>query len=281
MDLFKRNGFQNVSVEDIARECKISKATLYKFFSSKESLVCEAIKVTTENFSNEIRTIDSTEVDGLDKLKKKLIVIWNQIFTQTMYNRYITENFDIKKLADEVKIQIETRSSIVDEYRRAIIESYGEEIKDNIWDLIFCVDAVMHEFVFIVRTRHIDIDEEYIANYALLMLELVVSHRDKFQIIKKEYLNYESDKEQEIRSKEQLLKALNNLKYTIESKKPYNSKAKEAYDIIYNKIKCLEYDSIIIDGMVAILEKEDYLKNHMININNLRNRIIKEKNNGI
>ena len=47
--VFLRDGFEGASVDDIAREAGVSKATLYSYFASKEELFFAVIaKVTRE-----------------------------------------------------------------------------------------------------------------------------------------------------------------------------------------------------------------------------------------
>ncbi|WP_181833197.1 TetR/AcrR family transcriptional regulator [Bacillus taeanensis] len=41
--LFLKNGFQDVSIDDVAKECNVTKATVYYYFESKASLFTEAM----------------------------------------------------------------------------------------------------------------------------------------------------------------------------------------------------------------------------------------------
>lgn len=41
--LFSNKGFASTSVQDIATKCNISKATIYKFFKSKEEILIHII----------------------------------------------------------------------------------------------------------------------------------------------------------------------------------------------------------------------------------------------
>lgn len=47
-EVFLRFGFKNVSMDDMARELRMSKKTLYKYFSDKNDLVKQAISVGVE-----------------------------------------------------------------------------------------------------------------------------------------------------------------------------------------------------------------------------------------
>lgn len=51
--LFSNKGYSSTSVQDIATYCNISKATIYKLFSSKEEILVEIIKY----FNNHMLTL--------------------------------------------------------------------------------------------------------------------------------------------------------------------------------------------------------------------------------
>ncbi|WP_456278676.1 TetR/AcrR family transcriptional regulator [Bacillus sp. AK128] len=43
LELFLSNGFQNVSLDDVAKKCNVTKATIYYYFESKADLFTEAM----------------------------------------------------------------------------------------------------------------------------------------------------------------------------------------------------------------------------------------------
>ena len=55
--LFRTFGLRGVTVDDICRECGISKKTIYNYYSDKQSLANEAIKFHYNNLYKEIKTI--------------------------------------------------------------------------------------------------------------------------------------------------------------------------------------------------------------------------------
>ena len=55
--LFRTFGIRGVTVDDICRECGISKKTIYNYYSDKQSLANETIKFHYNNLYKEIKTI--------------------------------------------------------------------------------------------------------------------------------------------------------------------------------------------------------------------------------
>lgn len=55
--LFRIYGFRGVTVDDICKECGISKKTIYNYYSDKQSLANETIKYHYNNLHKEIKEI--------------------------------------------------------------------------------------------------------------------------------------------------------------------------------------------------------------------------------
>ncbi len=67
---FLRDGFYLVTVDQIAAELRISKKTIYKFFSTKDDLVKEVALKMMNEVNNKIETIINSEDDSLTKIIK-------------------------------------------------------------------------------------------------------------------------------------------------------------------------------------------------------------------
>lgn len=67
--LFNKYGVKKVSIEEIAAEASTSKVTIYKYFSNKENLCNEIVKIFLENSLISIESVVSSNSNFLDKLK--------------------------------------------------------------------------------------------------------------------------------------------------------------------------------------------------------------------
>jgi len=69
--LFRNKSFYNTSMSDIAEACGIQKGSLYHYFSSKEALMIDVIKLTHNHFKEKIFSIAyNTELDELSRAEK-------------------------------------------------------------------------------------------------------------------------------------------------------------------------------------------------------------------
>ena len=69
-NLFRTFGFRGVTVDDICRECGISKKTIYNYYSDKESLANETIKFHYNNLYKEIKKIIDLSINSIETFFK-------------------------------------------------------------------------------------------------------------------------------------------------------------------------------------------------------------------
>ena len=76
---FSHFGFKKTSVDDIARELKVSKKTIYKFFSSKEKIFYYVISKVAKRFSGNM----AKKLVKYDTYEEKITRLIFMIFSET------------------------------------------------------------------------------------------------------------------------------------------------------------------------------------------------------
>ena len=75
--LFAEKGFDNISVEDITRECKLAKGTFYIYFRHKEDLIREIGRVPFEKIEEELFQMRNHAI--LERLKHYFILFMDGV----------------------------------------------------------------------------------------------------------------------------------------------------------------------------------------------------------
>lgn len=103
-ELFLKKGFSHTSMDEIARNLKISKKTIYKFFPSKKILLQETVVNFMETNNQLVQTIVSSNDNAVEKAYK----LFNFIGVVLMN---ISENFisDLKNYAPNLWREIDKR----------------------------------------------------------------------------------------------------------------------------------------------------------------------------
>lgn len=72
VDLFKRDGYDNVSVEDIVRTAQLSRGSFYVHYKNKEDLLAEYMRAVEgkylEFYSSQLSTDEYAECDAIDRI---------------------------------------------------------------------------------------------------------------------------------------------------------------------------------------------------------------------
>ena len=107
IDLFYEFGIKNLNMDDISRQLKISKKTLYQYAKSKEDLIEKLFYYDDMKWEKKISEIKLKDLNAIDVLIQVSIVVSEQIgkfdpklkFEMKKYYESIFHNFMLKKQA--------------------------------------------------------------------------------------------------------------------------------------------------------------------------------------
>ncbi|NVN10305.1 TetR/AcrR family transcriptional regulator [Nguyenibacter vanlangensis] len=140
--LFARSGFHDVSVEDIAREAKVTKSTLYRHFGGKENLVTEVLENRIVQIEASLAAAVNARQDPRDRLKA--VFDWHTAwfaqpdFAGCMFplaaREYKGEHPEIIRLSEVQKLSL--RNAV-----RALVEAIGvpESRSEHLARQIICL----------------------------------------------------------------------------------------------------------------------------------------------
>ncbi|MBL7129233.1 MAG: TetR/AcrR family transcriptional regulator, partial [Ignavibacteria bacterium] len=130
---FHREGFYKISMDEIAKELHVSKKTIYKYFPSKEKLLEEICKVTSEFLEKHVDEIVHDKTDVVTKFVKLLYLHSN--FMMNISEKWLEDlrihapgiKCEIDDTRDEKIIFITTK--LLEEGKKAkLIENYPAPI---------------------------------------------------------------------------------------------------------------------------------------------------------
>ncbi|OHD11205.1 MAG: hypothetical protein A2086_08940 [Spirochaetes bacterium GWD1_27_9] len=102
-NLFFNNGFSSITMNQIASDLGIGKATIYKYFDSKEAILQEVIESFFKELNESIEKIHlSIDMDYLSKVRKHIFVIGERLIKLQKH-----QMLDIKKNAPDIWLLME------------------------------------------------------------------------------------------------------------------------------------------------------------------------------
>lgn len=148
-DLFRKFGYHKTSVNEIARKAKIAKATIYKYFESKEdvlhSLLMDYIKVSVDDLIHS----NSAELD--EEAHLSMLIMKTCRLSYTVCNEFIGWDFIrestnsqefLKNLSNELEEMLVSVFSQLTDLRKQ--DNYLQRLRF----LIKCSKSIVFSFAF-------------------------------------------------------------------------------------------------------------------------------------
>ena len=279
-ECFTKQGLQFTSIYDIVKMCKISKATFYKHFSTKEDLVYEILAYSNKNFLSRARAIDGNlKTNNKDKLKKKIILVWEYLISNTPFNLFIIENFSQIKGQPMYKFKETIRDNLLSEYHKSLTTLYGDKIEPIVWEMVFLIDSLVHEFILIMRIKKEEFEPNFVSDYVIRIIDMTINELKKVPSVidKSFFYDQNADVSDNLFSSEQLLiyKTIGEIKDLIIKNETVidQKKLTEAINMVEKEAKLGLYNSLIMDAMLSLLEKEKSLKIEIAIFNRLKSKL--------
>ena len=147
-DLFRKYGYHKTSVNEIAKRAKIAKATIYKYFESKELLLQEILMEYIQQSVHEIIHKSSEELDEEEYLS--MIILKTSRLSYTVCNEFIGWEF-IRESANSQ----EFLKTLSDDLENLLMQSFNKtqlfKAEDYIERLRFLIKAsksIVFSFAF-------------------------------------------------------------------------------------------------------------------------------------
>ena len=273
---FNDHGVRYTSIDDIVKECKISKSTFYKYFPTKEDLVLEILDYLNKNFSNSSVLIDTDDTKTpIEKLKEKIKLVLDYLKCNQSFNSHILGEFSEIKGIPILKIKSQIKSNIINSYKTPLILVYGEDINPFLWELIFVIDSIVHEFNLVMKINKRNISVDYIFEFINKQINLNIENLKQNKSTINKNIFYSIDEIGESNYKDSIKDVFLNVLYSIKEciKLDKNEKLSEAVLKIEKEFNLGNYNSLTMDAMIAYLEKQESIKEYTKKLNRLTSKL--------
>jgi len=147
-DLFRKYGYHKTSVNEIAKRAKIAKATIYKYFESKELLLQEILMEYIEQSVQEIIHKSSEKLDEEEYLS--MIILKTSRLSYTVCNEFIGWEF-IRESANSQ----EFLKTLSDDLENLLMQSFNktplfkaDDYSERLRFLIKASKSIVFSFAF-------------------------------------------------------------------------------------------------------------------------------------
>lgn len=273
--MFKEKGYLATSIQEIAQDCSIAKGTVYKFFPSKEDLLCEVFDQCQLAYFDQAERLKDIGTGSPQERLVDQIIFRFQYF---MEYRHIMVDFielPITQYETFRKLGNHVRERMMEWHRSWLVEVYGQRIEPYLWDLIFIYRAILKDYLQRVISEENLLSVEDTAWFIVDKIDALVNHMSKSgsngllgksayeTFIHSGSNNWDGEKE---RITEELLGRVIAI---IEAWKGGAERRKELQEIVQllnSEIDQTESKRSVIQALCAYLEQEKELRSTVIQL---------------
>jgi AcrR family transcriptional regulator len=176
--LFSRKGYYSTSVEEIAKESGMAKASFYKYFQGKEELPLEMCIILENNIEQDIRALYSKpDLTNEDKLHGFIVLYLRNLVKNKVYlmmdlpepSMLIFQNEQLNRTFEQHEYKL--YKWVCD----CLIDVFGQDIEDSVWDITFVLKSVVFEYIRFFADRMNDETVENLAQFLIFLSNSLVT----------------------------------------------------------------------------------------------------------
>lgn len=176
MHLFSERGFYKTSVQDIAEACRMSKASIYKYFENKEDIL---LNIATHNRDQMIASSEAIQMDTSltprEAFKAKVMeeirgFIGKREFIYMLQQAKPQQSQRVNELMNQ------SYGILLNWHKNMLLEGFGSDVQSNIWDVTILFKGFTREITLLLdKKKEEDVDYEAIAEFVASGIEAVIA----------------------------------------------------------------------------------------------------------
>ncbi|EZH64930.1 hypothetical protein DH09_20710 [Bacillaceae bacterium JMAK1] len=220
---FSREGYYATSVQTIAENCGISKASLYKYFSSKDDLLMQVFDYNLKQMFIRTTTYKADEsFSKKEQLIDKIVLELDVAKDHRPFANLVFQAIPQKKTSEIMIMVKRTKALLMNWHFTSLKDAYGEQVKDYIWDLVVMFQGTLREYSHLMVDDHKPLRSREVAQQVVEMIDCVVQRGGHLvPLLTKEVMHdYEQFREEETVAsiEEQVRECCMQIRHRIEQK---------------------------------------------------------------
>ena len=177
--MFKEKGFLATSIQEIAQDCSIAKGSVYKYFPSKEDLLCAVFDECQTVYFERAEHLKQSETGTPKERLVNQIVFRFQYFIEYRHIMVEFTDLPITQYATFRSLRNHVRARMMEWHRCWLLEVYGERIEPFLWDLIFIYRAILKDYLqrIILEVKLLSIEDT--AWFIVDKMDALVEHMSR------------------------------------------------------------------------------------------------------
>lgn len=287
--LFSERGYFSTTVQDIAEQCNMSKASIYKLFESKEDILLQIVsRMHEEIILAASRLHFEDQVPPKEQFTQKLVAQFQEFVLKHEFFLALNQTMPL-----ELSVQIRTamlkfKRTMLNWQKEAILQAFGDEAEPIVWDLSLCMQGMVKEFMFLLRwNKEFDFELTALSEFVADSLEAMIQKRAGRVPLVTEQMALQFDlSDPEVRQKyfgeSEWRKTMRELSIAIHQRSPENLRPDliAAIERLDAERKKAVPQTFMIDALIAYLQKREELQYEVSQLQNVYSAIWEEEKHG-
>jgi AcrR family transcriptional regulator len=260
---FAEFGFQQVSMQSIAEACKISKASIYKLFDSKEALLNELIQYNHQQLTNKATLIEEDKSLSPEARFERKIVMEIDSFKENkhliqmlMFSPPFKESSELQRHMNNV------RAILIKWHQDMLLNLYGDKVEPFKWDMTLNLLGLLNPYLKLMADGAILRDPAEVAHEMKLVMDAIVTDKlTRPPLLNEKHiqLHFHADLP-DAPGKEELLHTIMLEMREITTNDLQDSSLTEAVDHLEKELAKEAPASYLIDALLTYLDQHNNLK---------------------
>ncbi|MDQ0205789.1 TetR/AcrR family transcriptional regulator [Alkalicoccobacillus murimartini] len=178
--LFSNEGYTSTSMQSIAEECGISKASLYKHFESKEDLLVQVFEHSLQRMFQRAQEIAVDEtISPKERFLQKIILELEVNQEQRAFINLIIRAMPIHQNPKVRELMKRTKAALMNWHKICLLEAYGELVQPYIWDIVVVFQGTLREYIVLMMDDYKVMDKSHVASLLVSHLDAIVAATNK------------------------------------------------------------------------------------------------------
>lgn len=270
---FSNNGFYATSVQEIAKECNVSKASIYQLFDSKEDILLQLLHYKRDQIIQKAAlSATSDSLTPKEQLLEKIVMEFegfhqnSDFMSILLHSDQSIQNNQIKRLIDE------TQRITLHWHKESLSAAYGPESERYIWELSLVFQGMVKEFfTFLEDKKEFKANYRSIASFIVNSMDTIIEYGNYQEAVLPQEIILELSTK--VPADGQLLmdeweKAIAALKRLIEEKipQPVRGDLAATVSLIDEEKRKAEPRVFLIEALLAYLAKHREIKESVLHL---------------
>jgi AcrR family transcriptional regulator len=175
LSLFSEKGYEATSVDEIARQSGMVKASFYKYFKSKEELLQGTIAFVQEDMEKELEKVYlNSSLSPREKLTRFYVIVLERVYQSKMHLLI----FSVPLLGSTDEKIAQAVDSLENSLSRRILglisNLYGEEWSDYYYDIIFVIKSMLISYVRTSGAEFRASEHQMLADFVMSITDILM-----------------------------------------------------------------------------------------------------------